>query len=94
MKLSEQEAGEGASGWGDERHSGLGKVKGSRKGLRLEIPLPTAPRHPSALLWGLPPSPEILLTLPGTCSKWGPWRNCQAQGSMGIVDAESSHEMY
>ena len=50
VKLTEQEA-------GDEEvvgSPGLGHVKGSRRGMRPEIPLPTLPRHPSALLWSPP----------------------------------------
>ena len=88
MKLSEQEAGEGASGWGDE--GVLGWEKSKQEGTEAGNP-PTyrfqAPLSPAV---GSSSLPRILLTLPGTCSKWGPWRNCQGQGSMGIVDAESS----
>ena len=61
--------------------------------MRPEIPLPTLPRHPSnpAVVSSLEKSqglPRIPGTLPGPCSKWGLWRNCQGQGSMGIVGAE------
>lgn len=53
VKLSEQEAGEEEVVGSSE----LGYVKGSRRGMRPEIPLPTPPRHPSALIRS-PCSPE------------------------------------
>ena len=53
VKLSEQEARQEEVVGSSE----LGHVKGIRRGMRPETPVPTPPRHPSALLWS-PPSPE------------------------------------